>query len=96
MVPKRTELPDTYHGLLDWYEHEYSKSAVNEEPRGLVDRMWGLGKHVWFGVDADAYVKEGLGGTACHERRTRLAQDRRSRARRISQQDSFTFYLRDR
>ena len=54
-----TEFSETYHGLLDWYEHEHSKSAVNEEPRKLVDRMWGLGKHVWVGVDADAYVKEG-------------------------------------
>jgi hypothetical protein len=58
MAPKRAELPERYHGLLDWYEHEYSKGGVKEEPKGLVDQMWGLGKHLWVGVDADQYVND--------------------------------------
>ena len=60
MAPKRSELPAKYHYLLDWYEREYSKqeSAAGPAPiQDLVLRMWGLGKEIWEGVDADEYVR---------------------------------------
>jgi hypothetical protein len=58
IAPNRAELPERYHDLLDWYDHEYSKGAVKDEPKGLIDQMWGLGKHLWAGVDADRYVDD--------------------------------------
>ena len=60
IVPKRSELPARYHDLLDWYEREYSKSesATGSAPlQDVVLRMWGLGKEIWEGVDADEYVR---------------------------------------
>jgi len=58
IAPKRAELPAKYHDLLDWYEREYSTSDEKEKPKGLVDQLWGLGKHLWVGVDADSYVND--------------------------------------
>jgi hypothetical protein len=31
---------------------------LKEEPKGLIDQLWGLGKHLWVGVDADSYVDD--------------------------------------
>ena len=58
IVPNRAELPARYHDLLDWYEREYSKGGVKEETKGLIERMWGVGKHLWAGVNADEYVND--------------------------------------
>jgi len=60
MAPRRSELPEKYHHLIDWYEREYckrerdTKSAQDRDP---ILRMWGLGKEIWQGVDADEYVR---------------------------------------
>ena len=57
MAPKRTELPAKYHYLLDWYESEYCGETQQKGNRtSWIDEMWGLGKHIWAGVDADEYV----------------------------------------
>lgn len=57
MAPERKELPQKYHHLLDWYEQEY---CGGNEPKktgeSWFDQMWGLGKEIWTGVDADEYV----------------------------------------
>lgn len=58
IVPNRAELPARYHDLLDWYEREYSKGGVLEEPKGLTERMWGVGRHLWADVKADEYVND--------------------------------------
>ena len=58
IVPNRAELPARYHDLLDWYEREYSKGGVQGEPKGLIERMWGVGRHLWAGVNADEYVND--------------------------------------
>lgn len=55
--PNRADLPARFHGLLDWYEREYceGKTLVEDDP---ILKMWGLGREIWRGVDADAYVAE--------------------------------------
>jgi len=60
MAPKRSELPAKYHYLVDWYENEYCKQeGATGTPRiqDFILGMWGLGKEVWQGVDADEYVR---------------------------------------
>jgi hypothetical protein len=60
MAPKRSELPEKYHYLLDWYEQVYCKRESGTESaqdRDPILRMWGLGKEIWQGVDADEYVR---------------------------------------
>lgn len=55
--PNRGDLPAKYHGLLDWYEREYcqGETLVEDDP---ILKMWGLGREIWKGIDADAYVAE--------------------------------------
>jgi hypothetical protein len=58
MVPKRADLPEKYHPLLDWYEREYCKgkgNAMKEEDDPIL-QMWGLGKEIWADTSADEYV----------------------------------------
>ena len=56
-APKRSELPQRYHELLDWYQNEYCKSAnraVEEDDPIL--QMWGVGKHLWAEEGGDAFI----------------------------------------
>jgi hypothetical protein len=56
-APRRAELPERYHPLLDWYEAEYCRGTQQQGRRtSWIDEIWGLGKEVWAGVDADEYV----------------------------------------
>jgi hypothetical protein len=60
MAPRRSELPEKYHHLIDWYEREYCKQerdTQSAQDRDPILRMWGLGKEIWQGVDADEYVR---------------------------------------
>ncbi len=60
MAPNRSELPVKYHPLLDWYEREYcdeKRSTGTAPERDPILQMWGLGKEIWHGVDADEYVR---------------------------------------
>ena len=56
--PKREELPEKYHYLLDWYEQTYSgkERAMKEEDDPIL-QMRGVGKEVWADTDADEYVR---------------------------------------
>jgi hypothetical protein len=58
MIPKREEIPDRYHYLVDWYEQHY---AGQDQARiswlGGVRAMAGLGKEIWAGVDPDEYIR---------------------------------------
>lgn len=59
-APHRNELPEKYQPLLDWYEREYCKhesAPGSARERDPILRMWGLGKEIWKGVDADEYVR---------------------------------------
>jgi hypothetical protein len=56
-APRRNELPEKYHQLLDWYEREYCAGTQHEKTGdSWFDQMWGLGKEIWAGIDADEYV----------------------------------------
>ena len=55
-VPNRSKLPEKYHELLDWYEQEYCKGLTDQQATSIFDQMWGLGKHLWSGNEADSYV----------------------------------------
>jgi len=60
MAPRRSELPEKYHHLIDWYEREYCKrerDTQSAQDRDPILRMWGLGKEIWQDVDADEYVR---------------------------------------
>jgi len=58
-MPKRDEIPATYHPLLDWYEEWYRQRAastvVDWEHDPLI-QLIGSGKHIWADEHADEYV----------------------------------------
>jgi hypothetical protein len=58
MIPKRDELPQKYHYLLDWYEREYCRkeTAINTENDPIL-QMRGVGKEIWADTNADDYVR---------------------------------------
>jgi hypothetical protein len=58
IVPARSELPQKYHYLLDWYEREYSRkqTPIREEDDPIL-QMRGLGKEIWADTNADDYVR---------------------------------------
>ena len=59
ITPERSELPDHYHYLLDWYGHEYCrKLAAAKEEEDPILQMWGVGKEIWAGTNADDYVRD--------------------------------------
>ncbi len=53
--PKRAEIPPEFHDLLDWYDREYSNDTSRKE-EDPIEAMWGLGREIWSGTDADSYV----------------------------------------
>ena len=57
VAPRRGELPEQYHPLLDWYEKEYSRhvSATNDDEDPVL-QMWGIGKEIWKDEDGDSFV----------------------------------------
>ncbi len=54
-VPARDAVPAEYRDLIDWYHHEYAGTPGRAEDPVLALR--GLGKEIWAGEDADAYVR---------------------------------------
>ena len=54
-VPARDAVPTEHRDLIDWYHEEYSGSNGQTEDPVLALR--GLGKEIWAGEDADAYVR---------------------------------------
>jgi hypothetical protein len=62
MCPKRTQLPQQYHELLDWYETEYcSRPAAGSASyqQDFVLGMRGVGEEIWADQGGDRFV-EGL------------------------------------
>jgi len=55
--PERSEVPHKYHELLDWARQWQSSAPIQEEWLPGLHRLKGLGKEIWKGVDADAYVR---------------------------------------
>jgi hypothetical protein len=58
MAPRREDLPVQYHGLLDWYEREYSRAgATRPGEDDPVLGMLGVGAAYWAGAGGgDAYL----------------------------------------
>jgi len=59
-MPKREEIPSTYHPLLDWYEQwcrpQGANRTVDWEHDPLI-RLIGSGRHIWADEHADEYVE---------------------------------------
>ena len=54
-VPKRGEVPAAYADLIDWYENVYLAGVAPTTDPILALR--GVGREIWAGEDADAYVR---------------------------------------
>ena len=54
-LPKRNELPNSEHELLDWYFAEYAPAGAQSGEDPILS-LRGLGKALWADEDADAYV----------------------------------------
>lgn len=58
--PKREEIPEKYHPLLDWYDAWIQEPKViaplNYDDDPLL-RLRGSGKHIWADEHADEYVE---------------------------------------
>ncbi len=54
-VPARNALPAQCRNLVDWYLHKYA--GANDRANDPVLSLRGLGKEIWAGEDADAYVR---------------------------------------
>lgn len=52
-VPRMEDLPAAYEHLLDWYRREYAGDGGGDP----IQALRGLGKEIWQGEDADAYVR---------------------------------------
>ena len=54
--PDRTQLPEQYRELIDWYERDYRgrRDSDNEDP---ILKLRGLGGELWRGIDPDDYVR---------------------------------------
>jgi hypothetical protein len=55
IVPRRDEIPERYHGLLNWYAGEYRGHAV-DDPEDPLLALRGSGRAVWADEGADDYV----------------------------------------
>ena len=58
-MPERSEIPEKYHHLLDWYKREYCarQPVINEEDDPIL-QMLGVGKEIWADTNADDYVRD--------------------------------------
>lgn len=55
--PERSDLPQQFHALLDWYENEYcNRGGGGDENTDPVLLMRGVGKEIWLDEGADAFV----------------------------------------
>ena len=55
--PERSDLPEKYRPLLEWYDNQYCKSATGADHVDPVLAMRGVGKEVWAEEGGDAYVE---------------------------------------
>jgi len=57
IIPRRDEIPQEYHELLDWYGSEYDKAPSGDTNSDALLALRGSGKRLWAGEHADDYVK---------------------------------------
>jgi hypothetical protein len=60
-IPKREQIPEKYHHLLDWYAEwshtslpSLSKEDIDDDP---LLKLRGSGRHIWADEHADEYVE---------------------------------------
>ena len=51
--PRREEIPDQYHHLIDWYERQWAPGSSEDPLLALAARN----RDLWSNVDADGYVR---------------------------------------
>jgi hypothetical protein len=57
--PLLEDIPQQYHELVSWAKERYATQRERQEPwLGGLMRLRCLGKEIWEGIDADAYVRE--------------------------------------
>ncbi len=68
--PKRKDLPERYHHLIDWYEKEYCNGSTGGDPSSAVNlilEMRGVGKEIWPEGGGDAFIEAQRSGWAVVE-----------------------------
>lgn len=55
-IPEASELPPAYRDLIEWYRESFAKGTDGGTQDPIL-AMRGLGKALWAGEDADAYVQ---------------------------------------
>ena len=55
-VPRREEIPEEYHRLLDWYEQHFAVAGPTTSCDPILS-LRGLGKEIWADEDPDEYVR---------------------------------------
>src|SRR5579863_661243 len=75
-APQRSQLPEAYQALLDWYEREYC-SRHEQSPRDddPILKLWGVGKEIWSDTTADEYVASLRAGWEDQQLESTRAQD---------------------
>jgi len=59
VTPRRDQIPESYHELLDWYERIYVPNGpTGPSPVDPILGLRGLGKEIWEGTDPDEYVRQ--------------------------------------
>jgi hypothetical protein len=56
--PVRTEIPEKYCSLLDWYDSTQSGHLQRSLESDPILALRGLGKNLWSNTDPDDYVRE--------------------------------------
>ena len=56
LLPRKDQLPPAYRPLIDWYRTEYVGDAPGT-PTDPILSLRGLGRTLWAGEEADAYVR---------------------------------------
>lgn len=57
IVPEKSEIPEKYYRLLEWYENDYKLRGPNPEQGDPLLSLRGSGKQLWAEEHADAYVR---------------------------------------
>lgn len=53
-MPERTDIPTSYHALLDWYEREWAPTSRKDPLLALAGRH----RDLWKAVNPDKYVRQ--------------------------------------
>lgn len=56
VTPRKENIPDRYHSLLDWYQDKFIGKRKSVEKSDPILELRGLGKEIWIGEDPDEYV----------------------------------------